>query len=249
VVLCVLTVVLVPVALVGWLAVAIRGRLPATIHAFAAGVLAWWARLAAYVLSLTDAFPPYSLRTAPGPARRVTSVISAGVGLLPVASVAAFTAFIVGFSGTHLVVGVPYQELRTGQLPPGRGTGQVESGPMALIAVADPADADLALFDPAPGSRFVAFDISIRNWRGAGETVPVTTAAFTLKSGDGSERRPLMVAVDGTPGAGAVGSGRAGTATVVFELPRDARPHRLTWDVVDYISTPRRGETIDWVLT
>ena len=109
---------------------------------------------------------------------------------------------------------------------------------MTLIDVADPADGDLALFDPAPGSRFVAFDISIHNWRGAGETVPVTPAAFTLTAGDGPNRRPSLVAVDGTVGAGAVRSGRSGTATVVFEIPSDARPHRLSWDVVDYITIP-----------
>ena len=28
-----------------------------------------------------------------------------------------------------------------------------------------------------------------------------------------------------------------------------ARPHQLSWDVVDYIAIPRRGETIDWNLT
>jgi hypothetical protein len=58
-----------------------------------------------------------------------------------------------------------------------------------------------------------------------------------------------MVAVDGTPGSRAVGSGRTGIAAVVFEIPTDARPTQLTWDILDYISFPRRGETVDWNLT
>ncbi len=58
-----------------------------------------------------------------------------------------------------------------------------------------------------------------------------------------------MVAVDGTPGSGAVASGRTGTATIVFQIPTDARPRQLIWDILDYISFPRRGETIDWHLT
>jgi hypothetical protein len=161
----------------------------------------------------------------------------------------AFATFIVGFSGTHVEIDVPYQALRSGEVAAGQATGQIESGRMTLLAVTDPADGDLALLAPAPGHRFIAFDISIHNWRGAGETVPVTTSAFELSTADGPRRRPVLVAVDRTAGAGAVGSGRTGRATIVFEVPTQARPNQLSWDVVDYIAIPRRGETIDWNLT
>jgi hypothetical protein len=248
-VLVVMTVVLVPAAVVGWVVAAISGRLPQPIHTYAAGVLAWWARLAAYILSLTDNFPPYSLRTAARPARRATYAMSAAIGLVPAIGIAAFATFIIGFSGTHVGLDVPYQALRTGGLAPGEATAQVESGRMTLMAVTDPADGNLTLFAPAPSHRFVAFDISIHNWRGAGQEVPVTTSAFELTSSDGPGRRPILVAVDDMPGAGAVGSGRTGTATIVFEIPAQSQPNQLSWDVIDYIAIPRRGETIDWNLT
>jgi hypothetical protein len=248
-VLVVLTAVLVPVAIAGWVVTVLSSRLPRRIHVYAAGVLAWWARVAAYVLSLTDDFPPFSLHTAPRPARRATHAVSAAVGLVPAMAMTAFATFIVGFSGTHLEIDVPYQALRAGEVAAEEATGQIESGRMTLLAVTDPADGDLALLAPTPGHRFVAFDISIHNWRGAGETVPVTTSAFGLSTGDGSRRGPVLVAVDRTAGAGTVGSGRTGTATIVFEVPTQARPHQLSWDVVDYIAIPRRGETIDWNLT
>ncbi len=114
-----LCIVLVPVAVTGWVVVTVSGRLPAAIHAFA-GVLSWWARLAADVLSLTDEFPPYSLRTAPRPARPAAYAVSAGIGLVPAIAIVTFAVFIVGFSGIHVVIDVPYQQLRSGELP-GRG--------------------------------------------------------------------------------------------------------------------------------
>ena len=73
---------------------------------------------------------------------------------------------------------------------------------MTLLAVTDPADGDLALFTPAPRQRFVAFDILIYNWRGAGETVPVTTSAFRLTTDDGRRRRPVLPVVAHVPGRG-----------------------------------------------
>lgn len=245
-VLVVLTAVLVPVWLAGWIAATTTGRLPSPVHAYVTGVLAWWVRLAAYVQSLTDDFPPFSLQTTPAPARPSAYVASSAIGLVPATLITAFATFIVGFSGTHVTVDVPYQQLQAGSVTSGT-TAQVESGLMSLVAVTDPADDALALLTPAAEQRFVAFDISIRNWRGAGETVPVGTAAFQLTDDAGSARRPIMVAVDRTPGSGAIAAGRTGTATIVFEIPTDAQPQRLTWDVIDYISIPRRGETIDWI--
>ncbi len=120
---------------------------------------------------------------------------------------------------------------------------------MTLVAVTDPADDDLALFTQAAGRRFVAFDISIHDWRGAGETVPVTTSAFHFTSDSGSRRRAIMVAVDRNPwirrrrikpkrhGHHRVREhDRRPTPTAHLRRPR-RHQH------------PRRGQTIDWNLT
>lgn len=246
--LAVLTVVLVPVWFVGWIAVAVTGRQPTAIREYSGGVLAWWARVGVYIQSLTDEFPPFSLHTEPRRARRPTYVASAAVGLVPTTLMVAFATYIIGFSGTHVTVDVPYSELQAGSIT-SAPTARVESGLMTLLEVSDPADDSLALLTPHDGQRFVAFTISIHNWRGAGETVPVSPSAFVLATDGGSTTDAVMVALDGTPGSGAVASGRTGIAAVVFEIPSDALPAQLTWDILDYISFPRRGETVDWNLT
>jgi hypothetical protein len=243
-----LTVAFVPLALLDCLAVVFTGRLPAALHAFGAGAIAYSARLMVYLQSLTDAFPPLSLRRSARVARRSTTIACAVVGLIPASLVLAVLIFIVGFSGTRAVVPVSYQGLRAGAIEPISTEAVVESGRMALASVRDPADSALGLFQARPAARYVAFEIVISNWRGAGEGVPVTASSFRLRDDTGTSRHPVLVGLNGAPGPGDVPSGRLGRGVVVFELAADKRPTRLTWNVVDYISTPRRGETIEWLL-
>lgn len=49
-------------AVVGYLAVLITGRYPRTLFEFVAGVLRWQTRLQAWILGLTDRYPPFSLQ-------------------------------------------------------------------------------------------------------------------------------------------------------------------------------------------
>ena len=204
------------------------------------------ARIAAYLQSLTDAFPPFSLRCAPRPAHRATYVTCATVGLAPATLVMAVLVFIIGFSGTRTVVEVPYGGLRAGTVQTPRTEGVVESGRMALRSVRDPAT--LGPFAPRNGARFVAFEIVISNWRGAGEGVPVQVSSFRLRTTSDSVVAPVLIGLDGTPGNASVASGRVGHGIVVFEVRRDVQPQCLIWDVVDYIHFPRRGETVEWLL-
>ena len=241
-----LLVLLIPTSMTGWGWALATGAPPAWVRAFTSGILAWYARVAVYLQSLTDEFPPYSLRAAARPARRPAYVISAVAGGLPCAMAGGFVAFvavfIIGFSGTHVVVEVPYGSLRAGDTG-GRGTATVESGQMTLLAARD-----LASFAPfaGAGTRFIAFSLAISNWRGAGETVPVRPEAFRLLTPGGGRHYPVLVGLDNRPGPGEVRSGHEGLATIVFQLPRADRASRLMWDVVDYIPHPRRGETIEW---
>lgn len=48
---------------VSWFAILFTGRYPETLYGFALGVLAWVARVEAYVLLLRDEYPPFTLRT------------------------------------------------------------------------------------------------------------------------------------------------------------------------------------------
>jgi hypothetical protein len=49
------------VTIITWFAIMFTGRFPRGLYDFVAGVLRWEARVTAYVLSLTDEYPPFSL--------------------------------------------------------------------------------------------------------------------------------------------------------------------------------------------
>jgi hypothetical protein len=244
IVLILLTVALVPVSVVAWLSIMITGRHPAVLRRYATGLVCWYARLAAYLQSLTDEFPPFTLRADPGTSSRRAYRISAAIGLVPTCAILGFLTYIIGFTGTHIRNDVSYADLQSGRTT---SLATVESGAMRLKSVHDPADRQLGLFQPSTGTRFVAFTISISNWRSAGETVPVTPSSFRLEDANGQLITPVLVGVDGRPGPESIGEGRTGDGLIVFEVPGMRPPQRLVWDVLDYIAVPRRGETIEWV--
>ena len=47
--------------IIAWFAILITGRFPQGLHGYVAGVIRWGMRVQAYVLSLTDEYPPFSL--------------------------------------------------------------------------------------------------------------------------------------------------------------------------------------------
>jgi hypothetical protein len=67
-----LQVALLVVAIIGFFAVLFTGRWPVALREFALGVARWWLRVQAYVLLLTDEYPPFAFDdlggTAPRPA-------------------------------------------------------------------------------------------------------------------------------------------------------------------------------------
>src|SRR5579872_1921713 len=66
-----------PVAVIGWLGALVTGRLPRFAATYLAGYLRWYARAGAYLLLLTDQYPPFTLRNAAYPVR-----LSVGAGKL-----------------------------------------------------------------------------------------------------------------------------------------------------------------------
>ena len=61
------------VAFIGWFAALFTGRLPEWAHTFITGVVRWQVRVYAYILFLTDAYPPFSFEDDPYPVRLVTA--------------------------------------------------------------------------------------------------------------------------------------------------------------------------------
>ncbi len=64
-----LFVAMVVVAVIGWFAALFMGRLPEWAHTFISGGLRWYTRVGAYLLLLTDRYPPFSLDDEAYPAR------------------------------------------------------------------------------------------------------------------------------------------------------------------------------------
>jgi hypothetical protein len=58
-----------PVVVIGWLGALVTGRLPRFAAAYLSGYLRWYARVWAYLLLLTDEYPPFALRDAAYPVR------------------------------------------------------------------------------------------------------------------------------------------------------------------------------------
>ena len=61
IILIVLWFVVVVVVLIAWFAILFTGKFPRGLHGLVAGWLRWEARVTAYVMSLTDEYPPFSL--------------------------------------------------------------------------------------------------------------------------------------------------------------------------------------------
>jgi hypothetical protein len=49
------------VVVIAWFAILFTGRYPRGLHSFVAGVFRWSLRVQAYIISLTDEYPPFSL--------------------------------------------------------------------------------------------------------------------------------------------------------------------------------------------
>ncbi len=71
VVLAVLGIVLLFVAIIGWFAALITGRLPQWAHTFMGGLVRWYVRVQAYYYLVTDRYPPFSFDDADYPVRPI----------------------------------------------------------------------------------------------------------------------------------------------------------------------------------
>ena len=242
-----LTFILVFTTAFSWIAAVVTGRVPRRTHNFGVGVLRWYGRVAAYLQSLTDSYPPFSLRSTAGPARRNVAELASLAGLVPVCFIAAFATYIIGFTGTHDTQRVSFAALSASAVPVDGAVATVESGEMVLSRPNSSDDETVGLPGLADDLDLVTFTITITNTRGIGEPVPVSAHRFHLTDDAGAVHNAALVSVDGVIGDGEVGHDGPTDATVVFQVPESGPPQRLRWDVLDYISVPRRGETIEWI--
>lgn len=249
VVLASLTATLVVVVPVGWMVLLFTGRPPRRLHEYVAGVLRWWARVLAYVLSLTDDFPPFSLSVDANPAPTTVELRSLVGSALAIALVAGTCATFVSLVGQEIRRDVSYQRLLAREVTTEEASATVESGVVRLTAANDPADATYApLLRPEAGNRLLELELIIENQRHEGEEIVVRTSSFSLRDTDGARHEPVIALVEGKVSPAEIASGATGTVRLVFEVPQTAEPAELRYDVLDYIPTPRVGETVVYTL-
>jgi hypothetical protein len=111
-----------PVVVIGWLGALVTGRLPRFAAAYLSGYLRWYARAGAYLLLLTDEYPPFALRGAAYPVRLAVgsgklnrlTVLFRAILAIPAAIVSMFVTY--GLVVIVVVAGWP-AALIAGRLP------------------------------------------------------------------------------------------------------------------------------------
>jgi hypothetical protein len=235
---------LVPVTLIAWFAILFTGRFPQGLHGYVAGILRWGARVQAYVLSLTDEFPPFSFSADAGPGGRNSYVFSSAIGVLAVGGVIGLFAALVILRPGDVVAEVSYDHLLAGELRPAETRVQVDSaedqfeseaetGTVELTGAADPAGELVPLLVPQPGYRFVRFELNMENE--SYEDLDIEESDFRLKDEDGDSHRAVLVAVDGRVPPSEIDEGEAAAAGLIFELPVGVDPSELRFNMGHHV--------------
>jgi hypothetical protein len=218
-----------------WFAVVITGRYPVWLHGYVSGSLRWAARVHAYVLSLTDELPPFSLLPEPDSRWPYTTKIATTLGLTVVAGFIAFSAALLILRPGDIVAEVSYSQLRAGEVSAGDTLVQVDAGQddfdysqtgtVELSAVADPADDLLPQLTATSGHHLIQFELTmaVQSW----EFLEVTESDFRLTARDGDQYRPLLVLVDGRLPLVELNRGDKASIMVFFEVSDTTMPTAL----------------------
>jgi hypothetical protein len=211
------------VTIIAWFFILVAGRYPQGLFGYVVGVMRWGARVNAYLLSLTDEYPPYSLSADAGPAGGDTYLISSVLGVLMTGGIV--TAIVLaGIFGQpeEIEVQADYASLQAGN-----ATAVVEASDIlvTLERVRDPVPEGVTLLDPEAGSRFITFGFAM--WNTRDRDITVKEEHFELKDEEGDKHDPVLVAVDGHPSPEEVGKDRQATVLVMFEVPEGVDPSEL----------------------
>jgi len=227
-----------------WFAILLTGRFPQGLHLYVAGVLRWGARVQAYVLSLTDEFPPFSLSADAGAASKNSYVFSSAIGVLAAGGVIGSLAALVILAPGDVTAEVSYERLLAGELLPGETRVQVEgtedgfweeqgTGTVELTAAADPTDDLAPLLVPRTGHRFVEFELAVENQ--SYHSLDIEESNFRLKDEDDDNHRAVLVVVDGRIPPLEIDEGESATVGLFFELPVGLDPTELLFNMVHHV--------------
>jgi hypothetical protein len=214
------------VTILAWFFILVAGRYPQGLFEYVVGVMRWGARVNAYVLSLTDEYPPFNLSATAGPAGGDAYLVSSIIGFLLTGGIIA----LVAVAGTTLPeetkVEVGYAGLQAGE-----AAQRVEIADVwiHLLSATDPLAEDETLLEPELGNRLVMFEFSLLNdsWRG----VEIRESDFKLRDEDGDKHDAALVMVGGHAAPEEVEEDEEVTVQVIFELSPEVDPARLDYSL------------------
>ncbi|UCH86006.1 MAG: DUF4389 domain-containing protein [Dehalococcoidia bacterium] len=208
--------------IVAWFYALIAGRYPKGLFDYVVGVIRWSARVNAYVLSLTDEYPPFNLSATAGPAGGDAYLISSIIGFLLTGGIIAGGVVLAVTLPEDLEVEVNYERLQAGVPAMGVEVGDVR---VSMLSATDPLAEEETLLEPESGNRLIMFEFSMLNdsWR----DVEIKKSDFKLKDEEGDKHDTELVTVDGHAAPEEVEEDELTTVQVVFEVPSEVDPERL----------------------
>ena len=210
--------------IIAWFAILFTGRYPRGLHSFVSGWLRWYGRAAAYWMSLTDEFPPFSLSAEAGPGSGTAYAVAAAFGLITVAALVAGAGALLAWPADTTEVSVTYQSLLQGEASKEVAVSDVN---VTLVAAAEAFDQEGAVFRPKPGERFVSFQVHLKNERDSRVRVEMNDLRLDDSSDD--QHGPRYVTLDGLDSPRWLGKGNEVEVYVIFELDEDAQPKVLVY--------------------
>jgi hypothetical protein len=217
------------VVIIAWFAILFTGAYPRGLHTFVVGTLRWQARVTAYVESLTDAFPPFSLEHEAGPASKSTETICAVIGGIVfaaiVAGVLALAAVLFVLFSERESRDVAYDDVIGGNIA---ASIEMDDVTFTLVSGGDPAN--VPLLAARDGKRLVQFTIEYEGDEGAvtfGGAEDIGTRridrdSVRLETDDDGSVDPVLLTFDAVAAPLRVDDNARGTVLAVFEIDDDA---------------------------
>jgi len=183
------------VTIIASFAVFVTGRYPEGLFEFSAGVIRWQTRVAAYLMLLTDDFPPYALADDTARASRRGAIASGVPGVVLGGGFAALVivAIIAGPSPER--VEVDYEALQSGRSTSVRSFDG-GSYVLTLVRVHDPGQGVVRGISAPPGERIVVVEWGIANDHSS-PVVPGNGVRLEYRDGDRTTWvRPTAVSIE-----------------------------------------------------
>lgn len=211
------------VTVLAWFAILFTGRYPEGLFEFSAGVIRWQTRVLAYMLLLTDDFPPYALADETPKASRRAAIASGVPGLIVVGGFAALVAAGMIAGPDPAYVDVDYAALEAGRRTSVlRFDGGQET--LTLVRIHDPGGAVVPAVTPGPGERVVAFQWRMLNQSGSAAAIG---DGFTLTYREGARESSIGAALITVHAERTPGEEESIAIVSAFVVPIGSEPIRL----------------------